>query len=303
MNRTRLNLLLLAVVTGLVLAVAWERRQAEDVTVPLLPFGENDVASIALRHPGKPAIELRRIDGSFQLTAPFEAPAEAVEVAGILNLTSLDSERQLAVTDVSLAELELDPPNYEVQINDTVLQVGGVEPIEFRRYLRIGDTVHLVPDPPSAALDADPSDLVAKRLIPADRTIVQIELPELTLAAADPGWTLLPDDPEASADQKQQLVDAWQNARAMWHKLPDDFGATKPDIRITLDDGSTVTATIVKRDPQLVLGRPDLGIHQHLSRALVDTLLRLPDPPAEDEARDESLDVDAVVGNAVPDGD
>lgn len=303
MKRSRLNIVLLAVVTGLVLAVVHERRQSDEPTVPLLPFGEDDVARIALRHPDKPAIELARINGRFHVTAPFASPAESVEVAGILSLASLNSERQLAVADVALGELELDPPRYEVQLDDTVLQIGGVEPIEFRRYVRVGDTVHLVPDPPSAALDADPSDLVAKQLIPADRQIVQIELPELTLARAEPGWTLLPDDPDASADQKQQLADAWASARAMWHKLPDEFGATEPDIRITLDDGSEVTATIVAREPQLILGRPDLGIHQHLSRAQVDTLLRVPDPPAETGESDEAPDVDAVIGGALPASD
>ncbi len=301
MSRNTLNLLLLAIVTALVLTVVWKRQQDAEPAVPLVAFGEDDIRHIVVRHPEKPAIELQRDGAHWRITAPFSAPAETVEVAGILNLATLESERQLPAASVDLAELELDPPKYEVQLNDTVLQFGGLEPIEYRRYIRIGDTVHLVPDPPSAALDADPADLVAKQLVPPGRSITQIELPDLTLTKADPGWTLVPENPDASADQMQALADNWARARAMWNETPKVFEAREPDIRITLDDGSVISATIVKRKPQLVLGRPGLGIHQHLSGAQVEQLLSLPPPPEpEGEDSDEPLDADAVVGETPP---
>lgn len=283
MSRSRLNLLLALVVAALVAVVVVDRQRDRKPVVHPVAFGEDAITRIALRHPGKPEIVLERVDGGWRITAPFSAPAEEVEVKGILSLATLQSERQLPVAEVDLGALELDPPRYEVQFNDTVLAVGGLEPIEYRRYLRVGDTVHLVPDPPSAALDADPADLVAKRIVPEGRRIVKLELPDLTLVKADPGWALVPEDPDVSADQLQQLVDAWTNARAMWNQTPETFEEREPDIRITLDDGSEIPLTIVRRDPQLVLGRPGIGIHHYLSRTMVEQLLKLPEPPADDE--------------------
>lgn len=281
MNRNQLNLALLALVGGLTFTVVMTQEE-ETPKLPLVTLEPTAVERIAVRHPDAAEILLQRQAGQWRLTAPGEAAAEAIEVSALTDLAALESERQLAVADVDLAQLGLAPPKFEIQLNDALLQFGGIEPLEHERYIRVGDTIHLVGDPPSAALDADPSDLVSKQLLPAGRQIVGLVLPELQLHRGEAaGWTLSPPQTEpASTDQMQALIDAWGRARALWNQSPDgevDYSG-KPQIQLRLDDGSQVELVLVDREPQLILAQPKAGVHHHLSKALADELLALPAP-------------------------
>lgn len=283
MNRNQLNLALLALVGGLTLTVVLTQEE-ETPKLPLVGLEPSAIERIAVRHPDADEILLQRQAGQWRLTAPGEAAAEAIEVSALTDLAALESERQLAVADVDLAQLGLAPPKYEIQLNDALLQFGGIEPLEHERYIRVGDTIHLVGDPPSAALDSDPSDLVSKQLLPAGRQIVGLVLPEFQLHRGEAaGWTMSPPQTEpASADQMQALIDAWGRARALWNQSPDDEVdyRGKPEIQLLLDDGSQVDLVLVDREPQLILAQPKAGVHHHLSKALADELLALPEPEA-----------------------
>lgn len=281
MNRNQLNLALLTLVAGLTLTVVLTQEE-ETPKLPLVGLEPSAIERIAVRHPDAAEILLQRQAGQWRLTAPGEAAAEAIEVSALTDLAALESERQLAVAGVDLAQLGLAPPQYEIQLNDALLQFGGIEPLEHERYIRVGDTIHLVGDPPSAALDSDPSDLVSKQLLPAGRQIVGLVLPEFQLHRGEaPGWTMSPPQSEpASADQMQALIDAWGRARALWNQSPDgetDY-AGKPEIQLQLDDGSQVDLVLVDREPQLILAQPRAGVHHHLSKALAEELLALPAP-------------------------
>lgn len=280
MNRNQLNLALLALVAGLTLTVVLTQEE-ETPKTPLLALEPSAVERIAVRHPQAEEIVLERQAGQWRLTAPGQAPAEAIEVSALTDLAALKSERQLAAADVDLAELGLSPPKYEIQLNDALLQFGGIEPLEHERYVKVGETIHLISDPPSAALDDDPADLVSKQLVPAGRQIVGLVLPDLQLHRGDgSGWTLSPPQAavSASADQMQALVDGWSRARALWNQSPDagiDYQG-KAEIQLQLDDGSQVDLVLVARDPQLILAQPKARVHHHLSKALADELLALP---------------------------
>lgn len=279
MSRNQLNLALLALVAGLTLTVVLTQDE-ETPKVPVLAgLSADAVDRIAIRHPGSEEIRLEKADGIWHVTAPGQARAEAVEVAALTDLAELESKRQLKPADVSLADLELEPAKYEIQLNDRLLQFGGIEPLEYERYILADDTIHLLSDPPSAALDADFSDLVSKQILPAGRQIVGIELPELSLNKDDSGWSLSPPQADVSTDQMQALVDGWSRARALWNEKPkaDVDYTDKPKIRLRLDDGSQVELVLVDRQPQLILAQPAARVHHHLSKALADELLQLPE--------------------------
>lgn len=303
MNRNRLNLLLLALVTGLTLTVLLTREE-EELPVPVLAdLNTDQVNSIRISYPDQPAIELRQQDQQWQLTAPVSAVAEAIEVSALTDLAALTSTRQLAAAELDLAQLGLAPPKFEIRLNDQLLQFGGIEPLEYQRYVMVGDTVHLVSDPPSAALDEDFTDLISKQLVPPGRKLTAVKLPDLLLSQDDPGWALSPPQSDVSADQLQQLADAWSSARALWQQAPEDDVdySDQPQIELSLDDGSQIQLRLYAREPQLILARPAAQVHYHLSKALADELLQLP-PAAEAVAAD--LDpVAEALAPAEADGD
>lgn len=275
MKRTQLNLGLAVAVTGLAVAV-WVSREKPEQHLPLTPLAESDLKSIVVGHPDAKAIRLEKLGEAWRLTEPVNAPTDALEVSSLIGLARLDVLRSLPLGEVQPAELGLDPPKFTVKLNDFDLGFGDTEPIEYRRYVKADSQVALVTDPPSAALDADYSDLVSKELIPAGAKIQGIEIPGLKLsrAADGKGWAA-EGAADAGADQLQTLADAWKNARAMWNaRMPEGADTAGEAVRIVTAEGE-IQLRVAAREPQLLIDRPDYGIRYTLSKADADKLLKL----------------------------
>lgn len=280
MQRKHLNLLLGALTLGLIALVYFSREQPEPPPPPLTMLNSQDINRILVRHAQSPDIRLEKRQDQWWLTAPVETRAEAVEVDAILELATRPSQRRYPVTELDLAELALQQPDWIVQLNDVRIEFGGLDPIEAHRYVRLGGTVHLIEDPPSAALDADYQDLVAKRLLPASMPITRIQLPGLTLARSDKdGWTVTPKSADRGADAAQQLVNAWQQAQAMWITPLDHKLRVQSEITVQAGDES-FRFSVLDRKNQLVLARPDLGVQFTLSKTLDGELFELKPPAA-----------------------
>ena len=170
------------------------------------------------------------------------------------------------------------PPAYRITLNDVALDFGAQEPIEARRYVLTGGEVALVDDPPSAGLDADYSDLVAKPPVPEQAEIAKIELPSgvsVVLGADGKQWEAAPLQTDISADAPQKLAHAWKDARAMWMAADLPEGSQGETVKITLKDGRELRFVIAERDPQVVLASPELKVRYVLSKALETELLQL----------------------------
>jgi hypothetical protein len=279
MKRSHLNLALLVVAGGLGAAL-WFGREQEEKGPPLTSLAQDAITRIAVEHPGKPVIRLEKKDGAWVLTEPVRSATDKYEIGGILALADLEVKSTLDA-GVDRKALELEPPKYSVTLDDTRIDIGGTEPIKYRRYVASGGTVGLVDDPPSAALDADYSDLVSKSLVPEGANLRRIELPGgLTLEkSADGAWSS-PGKPDAAPDRVAQLAEGWRTAKAMWNAAEPAEGSSGDAVRLTLDDGQVIELLVVSRDPQLVLSSRTLGVRYTLSKVLVEELFRIPDPPA-----------------------
>jgi hypothetical protein len=283
MRRARLNIALGLVLAGLAAGVYFSR-ETEEKKPPLTTLVADNITSAKLEHPDSPAIKLEKKGTTWWITEPVEAEADPLEINSILGVSSFEQRKTLEPSAVKLADLGLDPPQFSVTLNETKLLFGGLEPIQFQRYIKVGDAIVLTDDPPNSALDKDYSDLVNKAIVPQGE-IQKIEVPGLTLEKSPDGkWFVSPPDPSATTDQMQKLADGWKNARSLWNELDVNAKDAKGDpVTITLKD-RTLEFVIVNREPQLQLVRPDVGVRFNLSKALTDELLKLPPPPAEGKA-------------------
>lgn len=279
MKRSHLNLALLAVAGGLGAAV-WLAQETVEKGPPLTALKQDAITRIAVEHPGKPAIRLEKKDGAWHLTAPVQSETDKYEIGGILSIAELEVKSTLDA-GVDRAALELDPPKYTVTLDDTRIALGGTEPIKYRRYVESGGVIGLVDDPPSAALDADYSDLVSKAVVPESASLKKIELPGLVLEKNAEGVWSSPQQGEATAAQVAQLADAWKTARALWNAAEPPEGSTGDAVRLTLDDGRVIELIVQARDPQLVLASKALGVRYTLSKVLDAELFKIPEPEAE----------------------
>lgn len=276
MQRQALNVGLAVAVLGLGAAVLLSQKK-EEKGPPLTAIAAVALDHVALEHPGSPTVKLERKAGHWKITEPVQVDADPFEVNAFIDLAKLEVKKSLELNAVSLKELGLDPPAYDVVLNGQKLVFGAQEPIQARRYILANGKVALVDDPPAEALDADYSDLVSRSLLPVGAAIKSIVMPGLTIAksADDKSWTLTPEDADASSDSRQRLIDAWTNAKSMWNAaLPKD-GAKGDDVTLTLKDGTTLKFVVTQRDPQFVIARPDIAVSYTLSKQLVDEMLKL----------------------------
>jgi hypothetical protein len=307
MKRMRLNLILCVIAVGLICAVLLSHKKETPKGVPLTALKADAVVHIVLHHPKAVDIVLDKKDGKWALTAPVQVAADPFEINSLIGLATAETRSTIDPKQVKLADLGLDPPAYDVTLNDVKIDFGGVEPLNFRRYVETGGKIDLIDDPPASTLDADYSDLVAKKLLPDNAQIASISVPglKLTRSADGKSWTADPADPKAGSDELQKFVDAWSNARALWNgAIPAD---AKPDanpqnISLLLKDGKTLNYTVVGRDPQLVLQSDELKIRYSLAKDDADKLLKLPEPepPPTEQHKVPADDKQAAAPTAAP---
>lgn len=284
MKRVYLNLALLLIVAGLSATVWFTQKKAPPKGPPLTTLSADAVTRISIAHPNEPTITLEKKGAEWQLTEPVQSPTDPFEVASLVNLATTETKRTLKVADVKLADLKLDPPQFTITLNDQKLEFGDTEPLEYRRYVRHGDSVLLIDDPSGTAVDADYSNLVAKELLSPGADLEKIEVPGLSVSRSDgKDWSATPASAAATGDALAKFVQAWRAARSMWNAaMPADGGKGEP-ITLTLKSG-VVHLVLVSKEPQLIIDRPDLKVRYTLSKADTETLLTLTAPRAESKA-------------------
>ncbi len=102
-----------------------------------------------------------RSAGVWQMTAPYHAAADPQAVARLLALAHAPVRTHMPIAGYDRAKLGLDPPRISVTIDELRIDIGGEDPIDHDRYVRIGNELLRVPDRFSARLLEAPESEVA----------------------------------------------------------------------------------------------------------------------------------------------
>ncbi len=271
-----INLALLAVVTVLGLTV-WlipEEQPAEPP--PLTALDPSGIQRVRLQN-RHGELELRKGDAGWEMTAPYRVAANAPRIELLLGIADAKSLARFPLPGDRLAEFGLNPPLATLELDQTRIEVGGTEPLQHRRYLRIGDTLHLIADRFPQHLLAAPEEFVAPELLSAGSKPSAIRTPDWTLTQGQDGKLALePPQPDLSMDDLNRKFDQWRSARAV-AVLPAPSGKGDGEIELRLSDAPPLRFRIVKRGEGLLLVRSDLGLAYRLPDG--SDLL---DPPAPD---------------------
>ena len=193
MNRNTLNLGLAVLVAALAGGAWYAQKQSAAAKPALTAIAAEGLSSASVQWPDAPEIKLVKQGGQWQLSAPVSARADRFEVLNFSNLATAEVKETLSPEGLDLKQLGLDPPERVLTLNDQRIEFGATDPIESRRYVKLGDKVMLIDDPVSAAFDRDYQDLVAKELFAADEELVGIALPGLSLSKGEDGsWKAEP---------------------------------------------------------------------------------------------------------------
>ncbi len=263
-KRNLINLALLLAVIGLAL-LAWLEPGREAPPAPL-KITTLDAAAIDRIRIERPAglLEMARRDGRWELTAPIRAPANSIRTDAILSVAAIDSLNSLPVAGLDLATYGLAEPAVRLFLNDTRIDFGNTSPLDQRRYVRVGDTLHLIPDLRYYQLIGGWNGYVSLRLLEQDTALDRIELPGLTLENREGSWRPAPAPEHWSADAATALAQNWLNAQAMEvRELKGEANGEEVRLHVRGRE-QPIRFVIAASEPELILQRPDLGLAWHL---------------------------------------
>ena len=276
-TRALFNLTLALLAAGLIMIVYYKPGLEPDSTPqPITMLDPEQVSDIRITRALREPLHIVKQNGAWLLAGTPELPASGFQVRALLPLLQATAARSYPASSLDPAALGLDPPQATVTLDAMEIRIGTTEALENKRYAQVGDTVYLIDDRYQHLINADWSNFVSRKLLPADAAITQLQLPAMSLTrTADGQWRVTPERPDTSADAIRQLIDTWQRSSALYVRR---YASTLADESISVTTGAgnaTITFKISSHTPDFILARPDLGIQYHLSSDQEASLLSL----------------------------
>lgn len=288
-SRNLLNLGMLLLVAVLAVVAIYEPGiEAEKSPPSLLAMAPDGIRHILIERSDQEPVELERVsDGSWQMIKPITIAANAFRMESLLRITEQKSLGSFPAREGELTSFQLDKPRVTLTLNgDTAITFGGNTPLDQRRYVRLGNTVHLISDTLYYHLIGSYTTFIDNRPLPAGSEPTAITLPGLSVTQAEGKWQVTPKPEGFSADQVTALIDHWKYASAIQVK---PYDGTKGEVITVTLKGSEkpLPFLLTARTPELVLARPDLGLEYHLADSSADELLKL-SPVKKEDGKDEA---------------
>jgi hypothetical protein len=158
MKKSTRSLLLLAVTvaalgTAVYAELARERGRAPP---PLTALDPAEVAHLEIHCQSCTTRIFERVDGAWRMRAPHDAAANPDAVNRLLAVLRAPVRTRMKMADYDAAKLGLTPPQFTVVADAVRIDIGGEDPIDHDRYVRIGAELLRVPDRFSARLLESP---------------------------------------------------------------------------------------------------------------------------------------------------
>ena len=277
-RRSVLNLALLGLVAGLAALVYWEPGVERPAAAPkLTALSPADVTTIVIRPQRGEEIRFERDQGAWMMRAPIATYANEFRIDALLGIAQADSHAQFDAGALDPAKFHLEPPATTLRLNDVELAFGDTEPLDHRRYVRVGKLVHLIDDDYYYRLQAGTPAFVSSQLLPPQAQPMRISLPDFSVERADGRWRLTSASPQPAMDALNAFVDEWRRAQAV--EVDRYQGETaQGKVTIAFEGGAApLEFLLLETAPEPVLARADLGLRYHLTAEQADRLLQ---PPA-----------------------
>jgi hypothetical protein len=277
-TRSALNLALLGLAAVLAALIYWQPGIAPPAVLPkLTALAQADVRHITIRSQQGTEIRLDKEQGDWMMSAPIATYANGFRIDALLGVAQAESHAQLPVAGLDLAKFHLDTPALLLRLNDVEIAFGDSEPLDNRRYVRVGSTIHLIDDDYYYRLQAGVPAFVSNQLLPPHAKPAQISLPAFSVSHASGQWQLSPAEKQPSMDTLNGFVDEWQRTQAVEVDHYEGGGASRGKITISFEGGAApLEFLLLQTEPEPVLARADLGLRYHLTAEQAQHLLQPP---------------------------
>ena len=284
-SRTLLNAGLFVFMLILVsLVILKPGKNSDPNLTKLTKLKQSDVISIVLQRQNEKDINLEKRDGIWFIKEPYQLPANDFRAQTISALVEAVSYLQYDSNNMELAKFKLDKPEVTIQFNNKVtLEIGGVDPIKNRRYVKIDNTLHLVNDTFYYQVIGKVTAYVSYQIVPPNMKLSKITLPKFTLSLNDGNWKLSPAQADVSADSINEFVNEWQHAQSL---EIENYKGTKQKNNIRIDFQNSeqpLEFSLLKIQDSSYLVRHDYQLSYKLSDEIAEKLQKLPEPPGTAE--------------------
>lgn len=251
-------LALVLVLSGL----AWFsiQEQETDQRIPLTQLQPDQISLITLENQNGSGIRLEHKGDDWAMDRPYKVAGNGNRIGRLLEITRSRSFSRFQAPH-NLTEYGLTPPLAILTLNQTRIEVGTTHPMNHRRYLRIGDQIHLIKDRFIHHLQAAAEDFINPSLLPKGSRIRAINTPGWQLSFAADGKPLLtPSNPGISGDDLNRKSDQWRLARAS-RVVPAPEAVSSDRVEIQLRDGQQpIIFEISQSEKHTLLTRRGLGL-------------------------------------------
>src|SRR3569833_4690779 len=207
-SRLWLNIGLLGLVLVLGVAVWYESSQTPHASSPpLTQLKPEAVNKIEIFRRDHDHLILTGHGDQWWMREPVRIAADRFQVENVLRVLGADSLAQFPAEGKNLAAYGLAEPEVRLRFNDTELAFGGMTPVDQRRYVPAGITVHLITDMYALDLMADVPAIASRALVYESRQMVALSLPGVNIVKGFVGcWCVLPENKIGGADAVQDLI-------------------------------------------------------------------------------------------------
>jgi hypothetical protein len=238
--------------------------------------------SVALKAGGGYTLEKR--GNVWYLSAPLQARADQTQVQRILDLLAATSKEQLPATD--LKRFDLDAPALSVTIDAQTFAFGTINPLTQDQYIATGANVYLVQSYYASLVPLSANRILTHNLFREGETPTAFTFKSFNVTQQDGKWTLSPlpagEKERPSQDELNRWTDSWRYASSLATQVAGAKAASET-IGVKLSDGKTLTFKVLRKEPDLVLVRPDEKLEFQFSGEMSKRLLH-PLPAKGDSA-------------------
>ncbi|MBL4762261.1 MAG: DUF4340 domain-containing protein [Gammaproteobacteria bacterium] len=214
-RRVLINIFLLGLM-GIIFYFGQTVAERKAIKGQLTSLQPSAISNIKITRKGMNDIVLKKLNDHWQLTSPIKISANRFNTSQILQLATAKSGSSFAALEESLHKYGLDKPETTVQLDDISIAFGNSNPIGYRRYVLIKNTVHLIRDRHIHWLRGDSDSFISLKLLPINAKIKRIQFPEILISKNSEGqWQSSDSTLFKSMDEIQALLSAWQNTEAL----------------------------------------------------------------------------------------
>lgn len=291
-SRTLLNIGLFVFILLLVsLVLLKPGEEPDEKPAHLTELKQSDIQDIELRRANEPNIKLQKRDGIWYITEPFQLPANEFRAQSVSTLAEAKSHLQYDAKTIELKKFKLDKPEISIILNNKItLDIGGIDPIKNRRYVKNADTLHLVSDTFYYQIIGKVTAYISYQLLPPNIILNKLVTPKFSLSLHDGDWTITPEQKDVSADSINEFANEWRHAQSL--EISDYRGKARKASFQIFQQGKDepISFRLQKKNDNTFLIRDDLKLRYKLSDETAEKLQKLPEPPEPVEPVSEQTD-------------